>query len=269
MVASVFGWVNSVSTAVLSAGNSEAFLGVANLQNDQGSPSQAWQTGAGSVTSSLGAWLLIDSGSTLTVWQGFGLFRTNLTTQSTVRWQVGNTLATGRITSPLWDSGTIDAAIKAGYGQTVTIANPVAGRYCSVDINDATNPDGFINIPLAFAGTLWQPASGITYASLYGRNEQTIETVTRGGQEFPVLAWTQRNWQLALDGIRVGEMWTRLNELDRASRSGGNVLFVPDTAGTNITYESIFGRLRVTAPIGFPYAAADRRSWRATISERL
>jgi hypothetical protein len=136
-------------------------------------------------------------------------------------------------------------------------------------INDAANPDGFINVPLAFAGPAWLPASGASWQSTVGRDDSVNETTSRGGQEYPVLLWQRRRWNLALDGIRGTELWADVGEIDRVSRLGGNLLFVPDQASASLQQEAIFGRLAATADVSFPYQAGDRRAWRATLTERI
>jgi hypothetical protein len=271
MPGTLLGWDNYAKVALLSTGSAEANLGASNLASDQGSPSVAWQTLSGVLQDGDGAWLVIDMGSPVP-WRVFGLFRTNLTPQCQVRWRVGATLSAGRIAdgSPAYDSGWISANIAPGYQQSIVIANNTAsGRYCELDLSDTGNPDGFLNIPLAYAGPVFQPLSGITYASTVGRDDQTIELVTRGGQEYPLLLWTRRHWQIAMDGIRVGEVWNSIGELDRAARAGGNILFVPDFASGYVQQEAVFGRLKMTADVSFPYQAADRRAARFTITERL
>lgn len=270
MSGTLFGWANYVKVALLSTGSAENNLGASNLSNDQGSPAAAWQTLSGVKQDVDGSWLVIDMGSSVP-WRVFGVFRTNLTPQSLIRWRVGDTLSGGRISgSPAYDTGWISAGVEPGYQQSVKVADtPAPGRYCEVDIADTGNTDGFINIPLAYAGPAFQPLTGISFQSSVGRDDQTIELVTRGGQEFPLALWNRRHWQIALDGIRANEVWGSIAELDRAARAGGNILFVPDIDSGYIQKEAIFGRLKATADLTYPYGAADRRAWRASVFERL
>ncbi len=267
---SAFGWLNYVIPSALTVGSAAANMGTGGLQVDQGSPDDAWQTAAGVLTDADGAWLVIDSGSTATVWRAFGLFRTNLTANATVRWRVSNSLSGGRVTSESYDSGTISAGVKPGYLQSVVVAGAdQTGRYCEVDINDSGNPDSFINIPLAFAGPLFMPEVAIAFTSTFGRTDHTDEVVSQGGQEFPINRYMQRVHSIGLTGVTAAETWASVMELDRAARAGGNVFFAPDVTSTNLPYEAIFGRLRNPSAVSYPYGAADRRAWSATITERL
>lgn len=267
MGVSAFGWLNAVTSGALSVVSAAANMGAGNLQDDQCSPDSAWQTPSGTVT---GAWLVIDSGSASSIWQAFGLFRTNLTAAATVHWKVGNTLTTGRVSSPSYDSGSISAGIAPGYLQSLVVPAAVqTGRYCEVQIDDSANPDSFINIPAVYAGPLFMPGASISFASTFGRTDITDEVVTRGGQEFPINRSISRVQSVALASITVAETWASVMELDRVARAGGNVLFTPDVTSATLNNEAVFGRLKNASAVSYPYGASDRRAYSATITERL
>lgn len=267
MGVSAFGWNNQVVTGALSVVSAAANMGAGNLQLDQCSSDSAWQTPSGTLTN---VWLGIDSGSTATTWQAFGLFRTNLTAAATVRWKVGNTLSASRVSSPSYDSGSISAGVAAGYLQSLVIPAAVqTGRYCEVQIDDSSNPDTFINIPGAYAGPLFAPQVAISFASTFGRTDITDEVVTRGGQEFPINRSISRVQSFGLSGITTAETWASVMELDRIARAGGNVFFAPDVTSATLNKEALFGRLRNASQVSYPYGSADRRAWSATVTERL
>jgi len=123
-------------------------------------------------------------------------------------------------------------------------------------------------VPLIFAGPGWNPLGGIAYSSIPSREDNITEVVSRGGQEYPTLNWQRRVWDITMDSIRASELYTQANELDRSCRTGGNILFIPDSA-TNPYYEAIVGRCRPRSGFPYPYQAGDRRRWTATITERL
>lgn len=258
----ILAWQNAITTAALAASvGSPAGLDVGQLQNDQGSPATAWQA------SSTSAQLIINTGNVSAVWRAFVLARTNLTPTATVRWRVG---ATTDFHPAAYDSGIVAAAVASGYGQSVVVApGDVVGQYAQVIIDDPTNPDGFVSVALAYAGPAFSPSIGMSWDSTYGRDDTTVETVTRGGQEFPVLQFVRRRWDIALDGVRQSEVWSQVMELDRVSRLGGNVLFMPDYTSPDRIHEAVFGRCKASADLAFPYQGADARSWKATITERL
>jgi hypothetical protein len=261
MGVSMFGWRNAVPAATLAAGTSSpAGLDVAQLQNDQGSAATAWQKPGTTAT------LTIDTRSFASVWRILALFRTNLTAAATLRWRLG---PVGMATT-VYDSGTFTAGIVPGYLQSVIVLpDDVSARVAQLDIVDLGNPDGYINIPLIFAGPVWQPVVGVTWDSTIGRTDTTDEVQTRGGEEFPINRFVQRVWSLGLDAIKQNEVWAQVGELSRVAPSGQNVLFVPNMNSPTILCEAVYGRLKQTADIGYPYQGADARSWKATVTERL
>ena len=155
-------------------------------------------------------------------------------------------------------------------GQCVAVANAdTPADYVIFTLTDAGNPDNHLNIPLAYAGPAWLPLTAMSWTSALGRDDITDTVVTRGGQQYFDMRATSRRWEIALDGVRASEVFTQLDVLDAFSRAGGNVLVIPDTTSGNMQYEAVLGVLKATADFAWPYNSADRRSWRARLTERL
>lgn len=259
----LIGATNYVKSGVVAAafGATAANMGVGNLQSDQGSPSTAWQTASGTLT----AGVQIIPAAPAQTWRAAGVFRTNLTSAAQVNFYLFNgPQPSGSATQ------VAHLAVSPVNGQAVAIfsADTVAD-WMQINVTDTGNQDGFINVPLAFAGPAWLPAMGASWQSTHGRDDQVVEATTRGGQEYPTLYWQRRHYALALDGVRGSEVWASLDPLERVARAGGNVLFVPDITSADMQNQAIFGRLKPTADVSYPYQAADRRAWRAQITERL
>lgn len=162
------------------------------------------------------------------------------------------------------DTGRLPAGVVAGVGQSIVVAPAeIAGRYCRVDIDDPSNPDGFLNIPLAYAGPVLQPAYNFSYQSARGRDAGVAEVTTQGGQEYPRSLWQRRRFNLDLQAMLDIEV-PLFDELDAFARGGGNVLLVPDAAAPT---DAVFGRL--TQPADFKWVVPTLRSWSAQITERL
>lgn len=169
-----------------------------------------------------------------------------------------------------FDSGMAPAGVRAGYGQTVSVAPAeVAGRYCRCDLDDAANPDGFLNVALAYAGPAWQPAGNWDFGSSHGRDDGRDTVQTRGGQTFVTALWQRRWWEVSLSAVLAEEVWPELGELEAFARRGGNVLAVPDPDGAERNRESVYGQLAPAGGVGFPFQLEDLRGFRARISERL
>lgn len=263
----LLGWVNLILSGSLTAGSQAANLGIGNLRQERGAASTAWQTAGGVLTAPGGAAFDLDSGAASSVWNALVLARTNLTADAQIRWSVGDQPDGA---TPTWTSGLIPAGVARGYGQTVHVP-PVGtrGRYLRCEINDPGNPDGFINVPLAYCGPCWQPALNLGWGSAVGRDGLVTETVTRGGQEFPTSLWQRRRWDLEFVGIKDAEVWPFVMELDAMARAGGNVLLIPQPGGEQMARETVFGRFQAAGLVTTPLSSLDARAWRATITERL
>ena len=264
-MSAVLAWNNYVKTSVITATSAAPSMPASNVAGDQGSPSLGWQTVAGVVTLAGGALIKAVPTVTAQTWRVLGVFGTNISAAATVNFALWNNPA-----SPVavWAS-TVAGPVK-GYGQ-VAVVLPVdtVADYLQIYNNDSTNPDGFINIPLVFGGPAWFPAGSTGFGSTVGRDESVAEVVTRGGQEYPTLMWQRRRWNISLDSLRQAETWTQADPLFRIAKAGSNVFFAPDSASANLQQEAIFGRLKGTADVSFPYGGADRRRWQASVTERL
>jgi hypothetical protein len=254
-----WGWnQNWVRRGQVTAGSEVAGLGVGNLQNDHGSASMGWQTVGTS------SWLEI-GGAGMMPWRAFLLARTNLTSSATMRWRVRNDA-----NAVVYDSGVVLAGVVPGIGQALHVLQAqVAGAVARCDISDPGNPDGFLNIALAYGGPLTQTALNIGWGGGLGRTQGGSDTRARGGSTFPRLDWSARTRDVEHNSIVDGEIWPFVMDLDLYARRGGNVLLIPDPDSPNAARETIFGRLTATSPITFPNNTEERCAWRATIEERL
>jgi hypothetical protein len=261
------GWQNRVLTGVLTVGSSASGLDAGQLQDDHGATASAWQTVSGVLTEGAGATLTIDSGSNSTTWRLFGLFRTNLTVGAEVRWRVSNTADfSAQIT---YNSGSRDG-VQAGIGQHVVVApSEVQGRYARAFINDAGNPDGFVNIPLAYAGPGWAPGAGVAWDAQLGYQLRESEFIARGGQQWNEPLSNQRFWDVTLQTSETAELWASMMEAARYARTGGNLLFVPDDAGADLMRDSVFGRLATLSDVTLPFRSLRHRALRVRVLERL
>lgn len=256
------GWNNGIITGALTAGSEAAGLSVANLQDDRGSAATAWQTAAGVTTTTL----QIDAGAS-TTWRVLYLGRTNLTSAATVRWRIGNSAGGA---SASYDSGVISAGVVSGFGQSVHVApTDQAGRYVYLNLVDAANPDGFLNVALAFAGAVWQPAINFDVGTAIGQDDRTDEVVTLGGQEYPAPRWQRRRWDVVFQTLNSSDVWPSVMALDSYARRGGNLLLLPDPASADLGREALFGRMKSTSDITYPTRVTIYRSWRARFTERL
>lgn len=258
----LLGWQNFLKTATLSAGSTATNLPISNIAGDSGSPSLAWQTVSGVVTSAAGATLTITPFVT-TATDVIGLFRTNLTTSAIVTASIYQFPATQTWTATQY-------GVVSGYGQIVFL--PPASTLCdyvTITIDDIYNPDGFINVPLVYAGPAWRPLGSASFSSSVGRDASVTETTSRGGSEYPQYYYQRRRWNVQFDAMRTAETWASADPLANYAAGGSNVFFTPDTTSAYYQQEAVFGRLKSATDITYPYQGADRRRWSAVITERL
>lgn len=256
----LLGFPNQVLSGVLAASAAETTLPITNLATDQGQASAAWQC------PSVAGWFSVTLAAAGPL-RAFGLFRTNLTAAATLQVRVW---ATGDSNSaPMFDTGVQPAGVLPGYGQAVVIAPGVlTGRLVRFDISDPANPDGHLNIPLAFAGPCWQPERNFGYASSNTRDAGGTVTVTRSGAELVRNDWQRRGFDLSMSAITPREELIR-DQLEIYARRGANVLFVQNPLSSLLASQTVFGRLTPTAAYGYANNSALTRTWRATITERL
>jgi hypothetical protein len=249
----VIGYLNAVRLGAVAASSSVGGLGPDQLQNDQGNSAQALQFSG-------------TTGCTITVtWSGlyhaFGIFRHNLTPGATVTFTVkngGSTVLTGTALASV-----------PGFRQSVWVAGaPVFGTSCVISIADAGNPDGHVNVPLAFVGPVFQPARNMTFQSSFGRAQQVSKAITRSGGVIPRLDWLKRIHDVVFSGIKEAEL-SAITEIDLAGRQGSNLLFVPNPASLTINTEAIFGEFEPQSNVGYFGQNRDFRSWSARLTERL
>jgi hypothetical protein len=254
---SLIGWINAAKTAALTATSAEPTLPVTNLAGDHGSPATGWQTLAGALTP-----LLTLTPLARTTVRVAALFRSNLTSAATIIVRL--------YTNPGAVLVATSATVTAVNGQAIAIF-PIDTPcdIITVSISDAGNPQNFVNIPLCFAGPVWQPTNAMAWSSSMGRDDINDTVTSRGGQTYVSLRATFRRWEIALDGIRTTEAYAQLDALDRFSRAGGNAILVPNLNNGFVQQESTFGIIKATADVTFPLGVDSRRSWRSRLSERL
>lgn len=247
------GWENNILRATLAASAQALALPVSNLCRQQGADSLGWRAPGTAAT------LTITTASAVP-WRAFGLFRTNLTTAA----QIGVTLESGGNT--VWQG----SAQAVANGQILLVApQSVTADTATVVINDSGNPDGYLSIPLAYAGPLWQPVRNYSTESTSGRNLGADSVTTLGGTEFVSSRWYQRSLSIAHQSYGDADAVV-LEQILQVAATGQNILFVPDPSASPdvLAGQSLFGRLSGN-DLSNPFGVADRHALTLTLTERL
>ena len=160
-----------------------------------GAASVAWQTPAGTTAAAL----TVTAATAAVAWRAVSLNRTNLTTAATIRVRVSS--AASLTTAPAYDSGVVSAGVAVGIGQALHVMpTAVSALAMRIDISDPANPDGYLNIPLAYAGPGTE--CSIAYSSDAGLDVRRGDTTTRGGQIFVDALSRARGRNLHLGYVR-------------------------------------------------------------------
>jgi|GEM_PF-1183089 len=248
-----FGCDNAFTGSRLTASAFMPDLPVDNLATPQGAPATAWRAPGRTASVTIEPGGMVD-------WRCFSLHRTNLT--ATAQWSVriwrGATLA--------HETGLLAADTRDGQS-VMMLDTAVTGDRVTILMADAQNPDGFLSIPLAYAGPLWQPQRNMAWSS--GESaESGADTVTSlSGVEYVTLRWQRRVLRIEHQSLGTEEL-PQIRAMLALGRTGANILFLPDPGAGTRSGDAVFGRVEageITSSAG----AANRRALTLTIRERL
>ncbi|MBF0858399.1 hypothetical protein HKD24_04105 [Gluconobacter sp. LMG 31484] len=252
-----FGWQNYLLSATLT-GNGVSSLPVSNLQNQQGAASLAWRiTGEGSGWS---ADFTARFPSVLPI-RVISLHRTNLSSKALWRIQVHND------TTVVFDQ---NMPCHVSNGQCLfVLPAEVAGNTVEITVWNVSNPDGFISLPLAYVGPLWQPQRNYASSSTESLTLGQQSTTMLNGAEFVDARYVQRGLSIVHESYGDADV-TVLRQIQQAAASGQNILFLPDPsqAPADLASQAVFGRL-AGGDLSNPYGPTDRHAQTFTLTERL
>lgn len=136
----------------------------------------------------------------------------------------------------------------------VPLQASVLARYWRLEIDDASNPAGFVEFGRAFISDGWRPAKTLSYGSSIGFQARTdVAEAISGAETFDVRP-PRRVQQLSLDWLSSSEAMGKALELQRQVGIHGEVLYLHDENDRiNMHRRSFLGRLRTLSPIEHPY----------------
>lgn len=252
-----FGFANHVLDATVSADSEVAWLPAANIQSDQGGDTAAWRFTAPQAT------LTVDLGvGSARAFDVVTLHRTNLSNQAMAD------LLLYRDGELIW---TLTAVPLAPIDGQAIVAAGIAAQAdkMALTIREPAMTDGFVSIPLIYAGAWWVPFRNMSTQSTSGWDVGTDEATSLGGAEAPVNRWARRRAAVDHQSLSTADQ-PALRAMARWAQSGRNVLFVPDSGADapSMAQDAIFGRLAL-GDLSNPFGAADRKRITLTMTERL
>lgn len=251
-----FGYSNLILIGSVSATSQVASMPASNVQSDQGSASMAWRfTDATSVLN-----LALTAASPMQV---FSLHRTNLSSSATLRLQGYNTAVSG---NAVFDTGQFPANIVNG--QTVAfLSNSYTINTLHIAVTEPNMVDGYVSVPLVYAGPIWQPLRNFSSATVSGTDTGVDEVTTLSGVEFPQFRWQRRRYVIDHQSFGDAEL-PMLRTLARLGNASRNVLFLPDPSATTLNGDALFGRL-APSDVSNLGGTSDRHGTKLTLTERL
>lgn len=248
-----FGWQNRILDAALAADAQMPHLPVSNLCSQQGAPSLGWRIPG------------TTAGLTLTLtdavaFRAFSLHRTNLTSAAT--WSV--TASLGGVI--IWRM----AGGPVANGQALLVSpSALLADTVRITVSDPTNPDGWLDLPLAYAGPLFQPVRNFSTSSTAGRTLGQDTITSLAGTEFVESRWFQRKLSIVHQSLGDADAVV-MDQILRVAATGQNILFLsdPTASGADLAARAVFGRLSGN-DLSNPFGAADRHALTLDLTERL
>ncbi len=258
--------VTAYAGVTLSAGSWQASAPVSNLAN-RILATKARSTDATTASTQF----RVNLGASRVI-QLMGLFGHNCTTAATFRLTAGNS-AGG---SDLYDSGWLDVwpAVylpedleweddnwwtgvlseedREGYPIQLLhlLGQAVRAQHWTVEINDTTNGDGYVEAGYLWLGAVWSPERNYRYgAGLAWEHRSQIEQ-SLGGVIYVDERSPARVWDFQLEALTDVEAFGTVLELQRKAGNSGYVVVIPDSDdAVRRHHRDILGRMRRFDPI--------------------
>lgn len=116
---------------------------------------------------------------------------------------------------------------------SLQVLNPrITARYWKIEVDDETNPDGYIEIGRATIATGWQPKHNMNYGNGIVWERVGLTDTTLGGVEHIEDLYERRRQTLTFDGLDYDEAMALIFDMQKILGRGGQVFFVADPNDT-------------------------------------
>ena len=171
-------------------------------------------------------------------------------------WQIVYPFGTLEWEDDNWWSGKYTPDEIDGYTPTLPIVLPSAklARYWRLEISDATNPAGYVQLGRLFIGPVWQPEVNMSYGASLGLETDTGVQKARSGAEYFDRRMPYRVQKFSLDWMSQDEAFSRAFEMQRRAGIDQEIFWIHDPDDTTHALRRQFlARLRALSAIEFPY----------------
>lgn len=253
----IIGWDNLIDFATLSA-SEVATLPAANVKHPH--LSRKWHTPSGTTIASL----IADMGASVTC-SLLGTMGSNLTPTATWRLRGSDADSTVEV-GEKFDSGSILAGVKHGYGAAYMAFTAAQARFWRIDYNDITLSSN-LQIGRVFLGPSWAPS--VNHSLDWGITPLDDSTVSYsyGRQSFADTRPQRRIVDFTLDFMSEAEAYGNAFTLARANGIVKDILVIPDISSSYLSEQAIWGSITQANAIREPRLGLFRQ--RFTVLERL
>lgn len=156
-----------------------------------------------------------------------------------------------------WDGMVDDDYIRHPYIAPMLLSTWYSARYVRIEISDAANPDGYIQMGRIFVGSGFVPAIGARYGLSEGWEDLSRLDYTLSGALVADIGRRRRWAKFELGYIRQADEAPIVHEMLRRLGTAGEVLYLPNTSNWQDCQRYGFvGRLREMSAIEYPYVNA-------------
>lgn len=208
----------------------------------------------------------VDFGSSRSL-RAFALINHNLSAAATWRVLLGASSGGSEVyagTLATWVDSTFEAGLvalgmedgeylRSGRPAIVVLPAYYTARHLTVEIEDATNPDGYVQIGRVFAGGGLVPEWNPEYGLKDGWIDKSSKDESESGSEWPTARRRLKTVSFVLAALTLDE-GAALHEMQRTLGTIDEVLYVPDVADPDATQRfGMLGTISEMSALDYPY----------------
>lgn len=135
-----------------------------------------------------------------------------------------------------------------------------------LEINDAGNPDGYVEFGRVIVADVWQPDTNMSFGSQWGHDDSTtVQETEDGSAEFFDEAPRRRTFSAELGRLDQNEAFDVIARMQRVQGTSREIVILNELADTPQRHRrSMLARLVELDPITHPYA----HNWTSSIAGR-
>lgn len=251
MATAAIGYINLADAGTLAASSATLLAPISNVQ--QPDVGRVWQGAAGGADH-----FVCDLGSA----QSINAIALMGLAAATIRVRISATDSSGQA-GELYDSGSI--AVDQSYLQHLTyLTNAMNGRYIRVDLANGSTD---VEAGRLFVGAITSFGINFSWGWQRASVDRSIRVETDGGQTVTRRRTAPRTLDLTFDFLSESEANGFVESIDLTNGLDDDVLFVLDTASTNLPRDFLWGLLTEMTPVSNTFV--DIYSKQFKIKQRL